>query len=410
LVISILQETRAERKGLDKKFCMICTDYSGLEIKEKVINQLRGVVDPELGSDIVDLGMVKEVDFGDTGELQVTIALTTAGCPLKAQIQKDIRARMKSISEVKHVKVNWTELSDKERAQTMDRARFNLSQEDVVTQIPRTTKSIMIASGKGGVGKSSVTANIATGLAARGLTVGVLDADIWGFSIPQMLGVEGRLAGNEETKRIVPLVKNIGSGTLKIISMGFLVDENKSSLNWRGLILNRAVRHFLEDVEWGEMDYLVIDMPPGTGDVQMGLAKMLPRSDMIVVTTPSKTVQTVATRVASMAQSYYLRIAGVIENMSAFINEDGKEYNIFGSGGGEKLAQELGVPLLGSIPIDPFVSDGSDNGVPAILGEGHAAKALNSIVEEVISAVPRINPLDCTAHGSLETSVTITNS
>jgi ATP-binding protein involved in chromosome partitioning len=386
------------------------TDYSGLEIKEKVINQLRGVVDPELGSDIVDLGMVKEVDFGDTGELQVTIALTTAGCPLKAQIQKDIRARMKSISEVKHVKVNWTELSDKERAQTMDRARFNLSQEDVVTQIPRTTKSIMIASGKGGVGKSSVTANIATGLAARGLTVGVLDADIWGFSIPQMLGVEGRLAGNEETKRIVPLVKNIGSGTLKIISMGFLVDENKSSLNWRGLILNRAVRHFLEDVEWGEMDYLVIDMPPGTGDVQMGLAKMLPRSDMIVVTTPSKTVQTVATRVASMAQSYYLRIAGVIENMSAFINEDGKEYNIFGSGGGEKLAQELGVPLLGSIPIDPFVSDGSDNGVPAILGEGHAAKALNSIVEEVISAVPRINPLDCTAHGSLETSVTITNS
>jgi ATP-binding protein involved in chromosome partitioning len=354
--------------------------------------------------------MVKEVDFGDTGELQVTIALTTAGCPLKAQIQKDIRARMKSISEVKHVKVNWTELSDKERAQTMDRARFNLSQEDVVTQIPRTTKSIMIASGKGGVGKSSVTANIATGLAARGLTVGVLDADIWGFSIPQMLGVEGRLAGNEETKRIVPLVKNIGSGTLKIISMGFLVDENKSSLNWRGLILNRAVRHFLEDVEWGEMDYLVIDMPPGTGDVQMGLAKMLPRSDMIVVTTPSKTVQTVATRVASMAQSYYLRIAGVIENMSAFINEDGKEYNIFGSGGGEKLAQELGVPLLGSIPIDPFVSDGSDNGVPAILGEGHAAKALNSIVEEVISAVPRINPLDCTAHGSLETSVSITNS
>ncbi|MBT94889.1 MAG: sodium:proton antiporter [Acidimicrobiaceae bacterium] len=383
---------------------------SDLGIKEKVMNQLRGVIDPELGSDIVDLGMVKEVDFRDSGELQITIALTTAGCPLKAQIQKDIRGRMKSISEVKHVKVNWTELSDEERAQTMDRARFNLSKEDVVTQIPPTTKSIMIASGKGGVGKSSVTANIATGLAARGLTVGVLDADIWGFSIPQMLGVEGRLAGNEETKRIVPLVKNIGSGTLKIISMGFLVDENKSSLNWRGLILNRAVRHFLEDVEWGEMDYLIIDMPPGTGDVQMGLAKMLPRSDMIVVTTPSKTVQTVATRVASMAQSYYLRIAGVVENMSAFINEDGKEYNIFGSGGGEELAQELGVPLLGSIPIDPFVSNGSDTGVPVILGDGHAARALNSIVDEVISAVPRINPLDCTAHGSLETSVSITNS
>ena len=385
-------------------------DQAGLEINEKVINQLRGVVDPELGSDIVDLGMVKNVDFKDNGNLRITIALTTAGCPLKAQIQKDVRLRIKSISEISHVKIEWTELTDEERAKTMDRARFNLSQEDVVTQIPRTTKSIMIASGKGGVGKSSVTANIATGLAAKGLTVGVLDADIWGFSIPQMLGVEGRLAGNEETKKIVPLVKSVGSGTLKIISMGFLVNEDKSSLNWRGLILNRAVRHFLEDVEWGDMDYLVIDMPPGTGDVQMGLAKMLPRSDMIVVTTPSKTVQTVATRVASMAQSYYLRIAGVIENMSFFVNEEGKQYNIFGSGGGEKLAHDLGVPLLGSIPIDPFVSDGSDTGTPVILGEGHAADALKSIVDEIIAAVPKINPLDCTAHTSMETSVTISNS
>ncbi len=385
-------------------------DQAGLEINEKVINQLRGVVDPELGSDIVDLGMVKKIDFKDNGDLKITIALTTAGCPLKAQIQKDVRLRMKSITEISHVKIEWTELTDEERAKTMDRARFNLSQEDVVTQIPRTTKSIMIASGKGGVGKSSVTANIATGLAAKGLTVGVLDADIWGFSIPQMLGVEGRLAGNEETKKIVPLVKSVGSGTLKIISMGFLVNEDKSSLNWRGLILNRAVRHFLEDVEWGDMDYLVIDMPPGTGDVQMGLAKMLPRSDMIVVTTPSKTVQTVATRVASMAQSYYLRIAGVIENMSFFVNEEGKQYNIFGSGGGEKLAQDLGVPLLGSIPIDPFVSDGSDTGTPVILGEGHAADALKSIVDEIIAVVPKINPLDCTAHTSMETSVTISNS
>ena len=385
-------------------------DQAGLEINEKVINQLRGVVDPELGSDIVDLGMVKKIDFKDNGDLKITIALTTAGCPLKAQIQKDVRLRIKSISEISHVKIEWTELTDEERAETMDRARFNLSQEDVVTQIPRTTKSIMIASGKGGVGKSSVTANIATGLAAKGVTVGVLDADIWGFSIPQMLGVEGRLAGNEETKKIVPLVKSVGSGTLKIISMGFLVNEDKSSLNWRGLILNRAVRHFLEDVEWGDMDYLVIDMPPGTGDVQMGLAKMLPRSDMIVVTTPSKTVQTVATRVASMAQSYYLRIAGVIENMSFFVNEEGKQYNIFGSGGGEKLAHDLGVPLLGSIPIDPFVSDGSDTGTPVILGEGYAADALKSIVDEIIAAVPKINPLDCTAHTSMETSVTISNS
>ena len=375
---------------------------------EKIINQLRGVVDPELGSDIVDLGMVKDVSLSEEGHLNITIALTTAGCPLKAQIQKDIRTRLQAIVEVKRITISWTELTEEERANTMDRARFNLSQEDVATQISKSTKSIMIASGKGGVGKSSVTANIATGLAMRGLTVGVLDADIWGFSIPQMLGVEGRLAGNEDTKRIVPLEKKMGNGILKIVSMGFLVDENKSSLNWRGLILNRAVRHFLEDVEWGELDYLVIDMPPGTGDVQMGLAKMLPRSDMIVVTTPSKTVQTVASRVASMAQSYYLRIAGVIENMSSFINEEGKQYDIFGSGGGMQLAQDLGVPLLGSIPIDPIVSEGSDNGSPVILKEGYAADALNEIVDEImVSAVPRINPLDCTAHNTIETSVSI---
>ena len=375
---------------------------------EKIINQLRGVVDPELGSDIVDLGMVKDVSLSEEGHLNITIALTTAGCPLKAQIQKDIRTRLQAIVEVRRITISWTELTEEERANTMDRARFNLSQEDVATQISKSTKSIMIASGKGGVGKSSVTANIATGLAMRGLTVGVLDADIWGFSIPQMLGVEGRLAGNEDTKRIVPLEKKMGNGILKIVSMGFLVDENKSSLNWRGLILNRAVRHFLEDVEWGELDYLVIDMPPGTGDVQMGLAKMLPRSDMIVVTTPSKTVQTVASRVASMAQSYYLRIAGVIENMSSFINEEGKQYDIFGSGGGMQLAKDLGVPLLGSIPIDPIVSEGSDNGSPVILKDGYAADALNEIVDEImVSAVPRINPLDCTAHNTIETSVSI---
>ncbi|HJM28615.1 MAG TPA: Mrp/NBP35 family ATP-binding protein [Acidimicrobiales bacterium] len=384
--------------------------HSEVETHEKIINQLRGVVDPELGSDIVDLGMVKDVLIKNEGHLHLTIALTTSGCPLRAQIQKDVHAKMRSIVEINRVTIDWTELSDDERAKTMDRARFNLSKEEIATQIPKSTKSIMIASGKGGVGKSSVTANLATGLAARGLTVGVLDADIWGFSIPQMLGFEGRLAGNEETQKIVPLEKRIGDGTLKVVSMGFLVDENKSSLNWRGLILNRAVRHFLEDVEWGDLDYLVIDMPPGTGDVQMGLAKMLPRSDMIVVTTPSKTVQTVASRVASMAQSYYLRIAGVIENMTSFINEDGKKYEIFGSGGGAQLAEELGVPLLGSIPIDPIVSQSSDNGSPIVLEDGHASEALNAIVDEIIhSAIPRINPVDCTAHNTLETPVSIKN-
>ena len=288
----------------------------------------------------------------------------------------------------------------------MARARLNISQEETVTQIPRTAKSIMIASGKGGVGKSSVSANIASGIAHRGYTVGVLDADIWGFSIPQMLGLSGRLEGNEETQRIKPIEKQAGSGVLKIVSMGFLINEESSSLNWRGLILNRAVRHFLEDVEWGHLDYLIIDMPPGTGDVQMGLAKMLPRSDMIVVTTPSKTVQNVAARVANMARSYYLRIAGVIENMSYFVNESDEKYFIFGKGGGQELARELGVPLLGSVPIDENVSKGSDEGNPVILSDGQASVALNNIVDVIITeAIPLNKITDCSAYIEHETAV-----
>ena len=251
----------------------------------------------------------------------MTVALTTSGCPLRAQIQKDVRARIGSLPGVQKVKIVWTELNQEEKAAAMAKARFNISQDDPETEVPATTKCIMVASGKGGVGKSSITVNIAAGLAARGFTVGVLDADIWGFSVPRMLGVDGRLEGESGTKKIVPHQKAVGEGLMKVVSMGFLVDDDSTSLNWRGLILNRAVRHFLEDVRWGEMDYLVIDMPPGTGDVQMGLAKLLPRADMIVVTPPAKTAQSVAVRVGNMARSYYLRIAGVIENMTAFVNE-----------------------------------------------------------------------------------------
>tara|TARA_B100000686_G_scaffold354250_1_gene463492 strand:+ start:3176 stop:4339 length:1164 start_codon:yes stop_codon:yes gene_type:complete len=382
-------------------------DLSALSVVEsKVLNQLQGVVDPELGSDIVDLGMVKAVRHQDDGNVIVTVALTTAGCPLRAQIQRDIRSKLAHISEIKKVKIDWTELSQEEKSEVMAKARLNISQEETVTQIPRTAKSIMIASGKGGVGKSSVSANIAVGLAERGFTVGVLDADIWGFSIPQMLGLSGRLEGDEDTRMIRPIEQKRGEGVLKIVSMGFLIDQESSSLNWRGLILNRAVRHFLEDVEWGHLDYLIIDMPPGTGDVQMGLAKMLPRSDMIVVTTPSKTVQNVAARVANMARSYYLRIAGVIENMSFFVNDDGEKYHIFGKGGGNQLAEELGVPLLGSIPIDEKVSEGSDQGNPVILAKGQASESLNQIVDVIVSdAVPLNQIADCSAYIEQETAV-----
>lgn len=364
--------------------------------EDHVMGLLRGVVDPELGSDIVELGMAKGAVIGADGIVTITIALTTSGCPLRAQIQKDIRARVETHPWVTKVKINWTELTQDEKAAAMAKARFNISQDDPETEVPATAKVIMIASGKGGVGKSSITVNIAAGLAQRGFTVGVMDADIWGFSVPRMLGVDGRLAGETDTKKIIPHERVIGDGLVKVISMGFLVDDESTSLNWRGLILNRAVRHFLEDVQWGDMNYLLIDMPPGTGDVQMGLAKMLPRADMIVVTTPAKTAQSVAVRVGSMARSYYLRIAGVIENMTAFVNEEGKVYELFGSGGGDDLAAELGVPLLGSVPIDAAVAAGGDSGEPTVLGEGPAADAFQDIIDVIVEeAIPPTEMAGC---------------
>ena len=359
---------------------------------------LRGVIDPELGSDIVELGMAKAVTVDSDGLVDVTIALTTSGCPLRAQIQRDVRARVGSLPGVSRVHLTWTELTQEEKAATMAKARWNVSRNAPDTEIPATTKVLMIASGKGGVGKSSVTVNMATALAERGYTVGIMDADIWGFSIPRMLGVEGRLGASPEIGKINPIEMPVGPGLLKIVSMGFLVEREETALMWRGLMLNRAVRHFCEDVAWGEMDYLLIDMPPGTGDVQMGLAKMLPRAEMVIVTTPAQAAQKVAVRVANMGRSNYLRVVGVIENMSAYVTPDGEEHALFGQGGGGALAADIGVPLLGSIPLDGAVALGGDTGRPVAIGEGPAADAYREIVELLVTeAAPPIEMAGCTA-------------
>jgi ATP-binding protein involved in chromosome partitioning len=297
------------------------------------------------------------------------------------------------------LRLEWTELSSEEKTAAMAKARWNVREQAPDTAIPATTRVITVASGKGGVGKSSVTVNLAAALAAKGFTVGVLDADIWGFSVPRMLGVEGRLQGASDGERkIVPNLKPIGDGLLKVVSMGFLVDNESDALMWRGLMLNRAVQHFLEDVAWGDMDYLLIDMPPGTGDVQMGLARMLPRAEMIIVTTPAVSAQKVAIRAATMARKSYLRIAGVIENMSSFRCEHGVDHALFGVGGGEALARDAGVPLLGTIPIEASVAAGGDAGEPVALGEGPAAEAFRAIAERLVDeAVPPVAMAGCSA-------------
>ena len=365
--------------------------------EENVLELLRGVIDPELGSNIVELGMVKEITI-DRTQINIKIALTTSGCPLRAQIQKDIRTRIGLMDGIKNIEISWTELTQEEKAKTMAKARWNVSQDAPKTEIPLTTRVLLIASGKGGVGKSSVTVNLAAGMANQGLTIGLMDADIWGYSVPRMLGVEGRLGGSPESGKIEPIEVPVGDGLIKVVSMGFLVDQEETALMWRGLMLNRAVQHFCQDVAWGAMDYLLIDMPPGTGDVQMGLAKLLPRAEMIVITTPALAAQKVAERVANMGLNNYLRIVGIIENMSSFITETGEEHKPFGQDGGKTLAASVGAPLLGSIPIDENVSIGGDQGKPCVLNDGPGANAFRQLVQVLINeAAPPVEMLGCSA-------------
>jgi ATP-binding protein involved in chromosome partitioning len=369
---------------------------------------LAGVMDPELHASITDLGMVHDVRVELDGRVAVDIALTTLGCPLRAEIKKEVQSKVRGLPGVGDVKVHFVEMTQEQRSAAMQAARFNATQNAPETMIAATTRVLAIASGKGGVGKSSVTVNLAAALAARGLHVGILDADIWGFSVPRMLGVEGRLTG-EDGKILPQHVDAPGGGSLEVISMGFLVDDESTALMWRGLILTKALEQFLTDVRWGDdLDYLLIDMPPGTGDVQMGLARLLPQTEMLVVTTPAKNAQKVATRVADMARRTYLKIVGVVENMSEFVTPSGESFALFGRGGGAALAREIGVPLVASIPLEPAVSEGGDDGTPAAwagpdspAGRAFtdlAAQALGEIARRIVEELlPPVEMAGCTA-------------
>src|SRR4051794_24032029 len=347
--------------------------------------------------------MVDGVTVSDAGAVTVGVKLTIVGCPLRGQIKKDVETRVAVHPGVTDVRIEWGEMTSDERSDVMLKARWNAHEKAPDTEVPQSARILAVASGKGGVGKSSVTVNLAAAIAAKGFTVGVLDADIWGFSVPRMLGVSERLEAERDpaTGRalIQPNVRLVGEGTLKIVSAGMLVDDETTALMWRGLMLTKAVEQFLRDVAWGDLDYLFIDMPPGTGDVQMGLARMLPRTDLLIVTTPAVSAQKVAIRAADMARRSFLRVAGVVENMSTFVCDHGERYALFGEGGGQALADEIGVQLLGQVPLEAHVAAGGDSGEPvALTGVGPAADAFRAIAAVIATEVaPPVEMAGCSA-------------
>jgi ATP-binding protein involved in chromosome partitioning len=358
---------------------------------DEVEGVLRTVIDPELGADIVSLGMVPAVSVAPDGVVTVGIKLTIGGCPLRAEIKREVQQRVGLHPGVTDVRIDWGEMNAEERSAVMSKARWHAREHAPATAIPATCQVLAIGSGKGGVGKSSVTVNLATALAALGHTVGVLDADIWGFSVPRLLGMSERMEAERvdgsDKPKIIPNTKSVGDGVLKVVSTGFLVEES-TALMWRGLMLTKAVEQFLADVAWGELDYLLIDMPPGTGDVQMGLARMLPRTSMVIVTTPAIAAQKVAQRAADMAKRSFLPVVGVIENMSAFVCDHGQSYALFGSGGGAALATEIDAPLLGQVPLEPSVAAGNDAGEPVSLaGQGRAADVFREIAGRLATEI-----------------------
>jgi ATP-binding protein involved in chromosome partitioning len=324
----------------------------------------------------------------------VGIALTIAECPLRNQIENDARRRVESMPGVDDVEIRTTAMTKKQRAGLMSVARAKAREGAEATRVGPTTRVVAVGSGKGGVGKSSISVNVAVALARSGFRVGLLDADIWGFSTPRMLGVEDRLEADGDSKLIVPVMAQ----GVKLVSTGLIIETEETALMWRGLMLSKALEQFLKQVEWGELDYLIIDLPPGTGDIQMALTRMLPQAEMVVVTTPQRAAQKVAVRVADMARRSHMPIVGVIENMAGLACECGRVHDVFGSGGGAELAGDLGVPLIASIPLDPEVVPGGDHGVPVVTTAGGSAAgaALRGAAATLTRLLPPADMETCT--------------
>lgn len=361
--------------------------------EEQVRQALRHVIDPELHTDIVDLGMVGKIEING-GVVTVNIALTIASCPMRGQIETDVERRVGSLPGIEEVVISTGVMTQEQRSTLMERARMTAREKATPTAVSPSTRVIAVSSGKGGVGKSSLSVNLALAIAEQGHTVGLLDADIWGFSAPRMLGAnDTRLSANKDRK-IVPTEAQ----GIHLVSTGLLLEDEDTALMWRGLMLTKAVEQFLNDVAWpADLGYLIIDMPPGTGDVQMALARMLPQAEMVVVTTPQVAAQKVAARVADMARRSHMPIIGVVENMAGFTTDEGAHYAIFGSGGGASLAEDLGVELLGSIPIDPHVAAGGDTGEPVVAAQpgGPAGSAMIQVAARITEILPPLQLDSC---------------
>lgn len=353
-----------------------------LPTEEQVKEKLTAVIDPELRRNIVELGMVRSIEIKDDGQINVTVSLTTPGCPIRSHFQEAVVQQVSSLDGVTGVGVGFDVLSDEEKSglrETLGRGKLP---EGALAQVKNV---ICVASGKGGVGKSTMTANLAAALQAEGKKAGALDCDVYGYSIPRMLGVDQKPEVNSDRKILPPVAE---SG-VKTMSIGYFVEQN-SAVVWRGPMLHKAIQQFLEDVAWGELDYLLLDLPPGTGDIAMTLAQLLPQAKITIVTTPQPAAQSVARRSAEMAAKVDLEVMGIIENMAGFTTPEGETFSIFGEGGGQLLADELEVPLFGSVPLSEELREHADVGNPLSVDQpdSPAGQAIVEIARKIIATSP----------------------
>ena len=356
--------------------------------RDQILDALRAVIDPELRDNIVELDMVRSIDVRDDGSVAVTVSLTTPGCPIRNHFQTAVVDAVMGLGGVTRVDVSFDVLSDQQKGALQRKlGRQNGLPEGALAAVRNV---VCVGSGKGGVGKSTLTVNLAAALAGEGKKVGVLDADVWGYSIPRMLGLGGDRPPVNDRRKIVPLE----SHGIKVMSIGFFVQED-AAVVWRGPMLHKALTQFLEDVEWGELDYLLVDLPPGTGDVSMTLSQLLPQAKFLLVTTPQPTAQKVARRAAEMAAKVNLEIAGVVENMSGFTTPSGERFQLFGEGGGQALADEIDVPLLGKVPLTMPLREQADAGVPLLVSDPDdaAAQAIHQAARGLIALSPQALPL-----------------